>query len=326
MNKMTPRSKAASLSLDNLDVSSMPQRSVRASLGTAPGQAMQNVVLRGEMATMQAELDKFKGASPARRLDPNLVIRTKWANREEESFHDVEFKALKEEIEACGGNVQPIKVRNSKDRPGFFEIVFGHRRHQACLECGLPVLAMIEDLGDEQLFVEMDRENRQRKDLRPYEQGKMYAHALDEGLFPSAKKMSEAIGLHLGNIGLALKLARLPEEVLDAFPKRLDLQYRWASDLADAVEERGDEVKALALKIRAESPRPSAKEVFERLIRKEAQADPGAAAFKVQVAGGSGQKAVINVDPAANSISVSLKNIDARRASDLEALIKQFIA
>lgn len=36
------------------------------------------------------------------------------------------------------------------------------------------------DVDDQQMFVEMDRENRQRKDLRPYEQGMMYGHALKE--------------------------------------------------------------------------------------------------------------------------------------------------
>jgi ParB family chromosome partitioning protein len=110
----------------------------------------------------------------------------------------------------------------------------GHRRHQACLELGLPVFAVIEALDDQSLFVEMDRENRQRKDLRPYEIGLMYAKALDDGLFPSAKKLAEAVGIDLSQLGKALSLARLPQDVLGAFQSPLDLQYRWASELVPA--------------------------------------------------------------------------------------------
>ena len=80
--------------------------------------------------------------------------------------------------------------------PAFaYEIVFGHRRHRACLELGLLVVTLVKDLTEQELFEQMDRENRQRKDLTAYEQGEMYRHALDEGLYPSMRKLSESLGV-----------------------------------------------------------------------------------------------------------------------------------
>lgn len=317
--KATPRSKAASVDLGNLEDVQREQRGKRNMAGTAPGQAMQNSILR-------AELEQWNGASPVRHLDPKTVIRSKWANRHELSFHDDEFKLLKDDIENAGGNVQPIKVRPVIGKEGLFEVIFGHRRHQACLELGFPVLAMISDVADQQMFIEMDRENRQRKDLRPFEQGMMYAHALDEGLFTSAKKMAEAVGVDLGNLGRSLSLARLPKDVISAFESPLELQHRWSADLTNAIKDRAEDVIKVAKQIQKESPRPSAKEVFDRLVRKEATADATSTPHKVRLSGSAGQSGAITIDPASKSISVSLKNVDVARAQELEDLIKRFIA
>lgn len=62
-----------------------------------------------------------------------------------------------------------------------------------------------------------------------------YRRALDEGLFPSNKKMAEALGVDLGIVGKALTLAGLPVEVIDAFKSPLKIQYRFAKPLKDAL-------------------------------------------------------------------------------------------
>ena len=181
--KQTPRNKAALIDFNNLDKTPKERP---ASFATAPGQARQNSKLR-------TELEKWTGATPVRQIDPKQVERSKWANRHEQSYQDEEFKALKEDIQSSGGNVQPIKVRPLAGQKDRYEVVFGHRRHQACLDLDIPVLAMIAEVDDVELFIDMDRENRQRKDMRPYELGVMYNRALKEGIFPSAKKKSLAL-------------------------------------------------------------------------------------------------------------------------------------
>ena len=190
---------------------------------------------------LQNELKSWSDAYPAKKLDASLVMPSKWANRHCDSFDNLDFKALKADIESEGGNVQAIKVRPiPQTTPQKFEIVFGHRRHRACLELDLPVLAVIESISDQALFVQMDRENRQRADLKPYEQGEMYRKALDEGLYSSIRKLADAIGVKAPNVSVAIKIARLPSVVLDAFPSRLDIQYRWAVPLTDALDKDPD--------------------------------------------------------------------------------------
>ena len=180
-----------------------------------------------------AELRQWDGATVTRLIDTKVIVDSRYANRDQRSFSDASFQELKAEIESAGGNVQAIKVRPQKEG-GKFEIVFGHRRHRACLELGIPVLSMIENLDDKALFVEMDRENRNRKDLSAWEQGVMYKKALEEGLFPSLSKLCETSGCHKGNASTAISLAELPAEVVAAFPSPNDLQFRWAKPLKDA--------------------------------------------------------------------------------------------
>lgn len=126
-----------------------------------------------------------------------------------------------------------------------------------------------DDFGDLALFAEMDRENRARADLSPWEQGVMYKRALDDGLYPSQRQMAQHLGIDQGNLSKVVQLASLPEEVLEAFPSPLDLQHRWASHLHAAYERAPDETLAKAMAVRTAQPRPTAKEVFELLTATE---------------------------------------------------------
>jgi len=188
-----------------------------------------------KMDMMRSELDALRSANPVVKLHPGEIRASVWANRHPDSFKTDEFESLKQEIKSAKGNIQPIKVRvlsPDEAQGGFkYEIAYGHRRHRACYELGLDVAAMIEEMSPTELFVQMDRENRERANLRPYEQGLMYARALDGGLFSSLRKLAEETGVDPTNASKAIALARLPNAVLECFVSPLDIQYRWASDL-----------------------------------------------------------------------------------------------
>lgn len=278
-----------------------------------------------EAGHLKELLKEFEGSIPARRIDPKLIVRSKWANRHELSFEDAEFKALKEDIASQGGNVQPIKVRPLKGEQGKYEIVFGHRRHQACFELGLEVLTIIEELDEKHLFIEMDRENRQRKDLRPYELGSMYAKALDEGLFSSVRKLAEEVGFDQSQLGKALSLARLPTDVLKAFESPLDLQYRWVADLVRSIQTDPDQVLSIAKAIQKESPRPSSADVFKRitLIRGTV---PHVTAKDEDLQGVGDQKGVIAFNLKKRSVKINLSNIDPARFAEIRVAIKKLLS
>lgn len=241
---------------------------------TGPGALMAHLArdsdaLR-ENEQLRSELAAWAEAVPARKLDPTLIVPSSWANRHHDSYGGADFAALKEEIGAAGGNVQPIKVRPipTGANEGKFEVVFGHRRHRACMELGIPVLALVESIDDRSLFIEMDRENRQRADLRPYEQGLMYRRALESGLFSSMRKLAEEIGVPMSQVSKAHQIAALPSHVLEAFPSPLDIQFRWGQVLADAVKANPDGVAKVANELitrKGSGIRPTAIEAFELL-------------------------------------------------------------
>ncbi len=245
---------------------------------TGPGQMM---AFRSHMQEnnqrvdeLEGRLKDFEGSLPVKKLDPTKVHPSKWANRHTSSFATPEFAALRQDIESAGENVQPIKVRPKAGSAGEYEIIFGHRRHQACLAAGLYVNAIIEDQADKDLFVTMDRENRDRADLSPFEQGEMYRRALDEGLFPSLRALATEVNADPGNISKAISIARLPPNVLKAFPSPNDIQYRWGSQLQTALQKEPDAVIKRADGILEEAAPLSSMEVFERLTnqRKKAKA------------------------------------------------------
>jgi ParB family chromosome partitioning protein len=246
---------------------------------TAPGSMLhfmstQSAAIK-ESEGLKERLKQFDGSLPVRTLDPSTIRPSKWANRHDASFMTEDFQELKAEIASAGGNVQAIKVRPippgvaPSTPPGAapveYEIVYGHRRHRACLELGIPVAALIEGVSEQQLFVEMERENRARKDLSAWEQGQMYARALDIGLYPSNRKLADAIGRDLGDIGKALALARLPKTVIEAFSSPLDLQYRWSKPLSETQQKDPELLLARAREIKKQAGKLSAKEIFEHL-------------------------------------------------------------
>lgn len=278
-----------------------------------------------EAAHLKEQLTEFQGSLATKLIDPKRIVRSKWANRHELSFVGREFEGLKEDIRSQGGNVQPIKVRHLRDEPEKYEIVFGHRRHQACLELGIEVQAVIDDLDEKHLFIEMDRENRQRKDLRPYEIGAMYSKALDEGLFSSARKLAEEVGIDQSQLNKALSLARLPVDVLNAFESPLDLQYRWVADLVGAIQRDPDQILTIAKAIQSESPRPVSAAVFKRLT-KERGTVPHTFNKDEILEGADGQKGKLVFNGKKRSVRIDLANINPDRFSAIKTAIKKLLS
>ena len=270
MSKLTD--KAKSISFDDEDetpaAAPAPVDRPRTAMGAISASIAMGRGVEAENRDLRAKLERFEDATIVEFLDPKRIKPSRFANRHELSFAGAEFEGLKAEIQAAGRNVQPIKVRRvgqGGDGQDEYEIAFGHRRHRACLELGLPVAAIIEVLTDAQLFTEMERENRERQDLSPWEQGVMYKRAIDDGLFPSLRRLATSIGAQVGNVSTAIQLASLPVEVVDAFPSPLDLQFRWGAALKAALDKNPQEVLAQARDFAAMKPRLAAKEVLARL-------------------------------------------------------------
>jgi ParB family chromosome partitioning protein len=265
---------------------------------------------------LRLKLKAFDGALPVRlTLDPRAIRGSRWANRHEDAFSDADFQALKDDIASAGSNVQPVCVRRlapgapgvlngSTPEPGAeagYELVYGHRRHRACLELGLRVQAIVADLDDRQLFEAMERENRARKNLSAWEQGTMYRRALDEGLYPSQRKLAESLGVDISLVSKSLTLARLPDAVVRAFPSPLDIQFRWAQPLAEALQKDPDGVVSRAGQIRRAGAALGPAQVLDILVGRSAVpvlngSTPAGGPTRQVIEGADGRQAVLQRD------------------------------
>lgn len=154
----------------------------------------------------------------AEHLDPALIQAPPHQRfRVQAAFTDRVFVALKASIAHAGGNVQAIKVSRSTGTTatpaGALQRVFGGLRHQACLELGLPVLAVVEDdLPAQRALVELEASNAE---VSLFERGSLYGSALDAGLLPSTRRLADTLGRPLSEVAAAVAAARLPAEQLD---------------------------------------------------------------------------------------------------------------
>lgn len=280
-----------------------------ARMKTAPGSmaafmATQSAAVK-EADELRERLKAFDGARPVRMLDPQSVRPSRWANRHEHSFVDEAFAELKADIASAGTNVQPVSVRavpqvlngSTPEAAPQYEIVFGHRRHRACLELGLPLQAMVTELTDQELFEAMERENRARKNLSAWEQGTMYRRALDEGLYPSQRRLAEALGVDISLVSKSLSLARLPEAVVAAFASPLDIQFRWAQPLAEALQKDPEGVLLRASRIRKSGQAIPAAQVLAELIGASGRVVlNGSTPSRKVIEGHAGRRAVLTRD------------------------------
>lgn len=209
-------------------------------------------------------------------LDPRLIRAGTVPNRTKAAAFDQKlFRHLQASIALAGGNVQPIAVRRAPadDAGTVYEIIYGERRHQACLQAGLPVRALVqEDVDAAEDFLATFRENQGRADLAPWELGRQIAFALAHGYFSSQRKAALEIGRDVGDVSRALQLAALAPEVVAAFASPLDLQFRHAKPLTDAFKKAPEAVLTEALRIKAEGEVLAPGQVLERLV---AAADKG---------------------------------------------------
>lgn len=213
------------------------------------------------------DLKAWDGAKPMRVIDPHLVQRGPLANRDLINFSVAEFESFKQEIAESGGNVVPIKVRAKSGADGYlYELIYGHRRHQAALETSTPLLAIIDNLDDKAAYEEMERENRGHTKPSPWEQGASYDRALKSRLYPSARQCAVALGVDPSNMAKALILANLPTEIISAFHSPLAIQLRWGTALKAAVDADSANVIRRAQELQALEPRLPPKKVLDELV------------------------------------------------------------
>lgn len=300
-------------------------------VGLISGAMFETHRLEERVAELNQQVQQLTTERGAQRIDPLAIAQSHWANRHQDSFSGPAWEAFKGEIADAGGNVQPVKLRRLKQPKGEggqrLEIVYGHRRHRACLELGLPVLAVIDDeMDDQRLFVEMERENRGRENLSAWEQGRAYLRALEEGLFPSNIKLALAIGRDPSDVGKATRIAKLPQELTSAFQSPIQIQFQWAGDLERAFKEHPNAVLAVARSVGASQPRLGPVEVFKALTECLRAPGVGSSHPPRKLTLGPGKTAVVKTDAKGRTtIQLSAGTLPAAKLDALETALRKLL-
>jgi ParB family chromosome partitioning protein len=179
---------------------------------------------RMNISIPQAEAQTFQSGNLAADLSPrqsssensvsylliNQVVNNPKQPRQE--FEQLELNELAESIKSLGV-LQPILVRPSSEKPGFYEIVAGERRWRAAKIANLnQVPAIIQNLSDKQTLEISIVENVQRAGLNPIEEATAYDRLMLEFNL-GQKEVAERVGKDRTSIANITRLLKLPLEV-----------------------------------------------------------------------------------------------------------------
>jgi ParB family transcriptional regulator, chromosome partitioning protein len=132
----------------------------------------------------------------------------------------------------------PAIVRRLAGDPDFdYEIIAGVRRWwtvkwlRANHHPEFDFLVTVQKLTDEEAFRVSDVENRSRKDITDWERAQEYTKALVEFYDGAQSKMAEHLNISKSWLSRLIDVARLPQEIVEAFSDRHDITVRIARDL-----------------------------------------------------------------------------------------------
>jgi ParB family chromosome partitioning protein len=147
---------------------------------------------------------------------------------------DPDFRRLVESIGATGQQV-PILVRPHPTRSGAYQVAYGHRRLNACMELARGVKAIVRTLTDAELVVAQGKENAERRNLSFIERATFAAHLERQGF--ERATIQSALSVHPAELTRFLAVSRgIPVEIIQAIgPSPRAGRPRWM-ELAKLLE------------------------------------------------------------------------------------------
>lgn len=217
-------------------------------------------------------------------VDPARCRMWTGHNREYALLNEERCADLIESIKAQGRQEMPAIVRRVRGEPDFdFEVICGARRHWSISWLrshnypDFRFLVDIRELSDEEAFRIADIENRAREDLSDLERARDYLRALDAYYEGRQKVMAERINVTESWLSRYLDLARLPAELMVAFPNPQDLRIKHVTAIKPLLkpDDRRQRVFAEAAALSARSGGEGAPIAVPEIIRALAlAADP----------------------------------------------------
>lgn len=217
-------------------------------------------------------------------LDPKRIRHSALVSRSLLSLQesDPDLLELKEALKRDGQR-QPIGVREVVGDPNIeYELVFGHRRHAAALlldreiEGGFKINALIDAAAEDEgvLWLHQNSENAARRDLSAYETGQSFRLALDRGYAKDAQTLAQMVGISNATMTRYLQIARLPQEIVEAFGDPRVIALRWIDVITRALKADRAAVLSAARELASSAERSSPEVVLRTLLSAEAKSRP----------------------------------------------------
>jgi ParB family chromosome partitioning protein len=186
-------------------------------------------------------------------LDPTRVKVWEGNARSYRHLTEESCRELIDSILAEGGQKVPAVVRRIEGDPDHdYEVIAGTRRHwsiswlRANHYPDMQFLAQVAQLDDEAAFRLADLENRARADVSDLERARNYRVALASHYGNHQTRMAERLKLSKGWLSKMLKIATLPDTVVDAFASPAELALRPAYALAQLLDDPDGQPAILA--------------------------------------------------------------------------------
>ena len=213
-------------------------------------------------------------------VDPSRCRPWRLHNRDLDHLNEESCRDLIDAFLSAKKQRIPAIVRRLKDDPDYdFEIIAGVRRWwtvQWLREHHHPeyeYLVTIQNVSDEEAFRVSDIENRSRKDISDWERAKEYSRALEEFYDSNQSEMAEHLKISRSWLSRLLDVARLPAEIVNAFPDTHGITVRIARDIKPLTSEKrtldlmAAESRAIVAEREDLGTAMPAPEVAKRLIR-----------------------------------------------------------
>jgi len=163
-------------------------------------------------------------------------------------------------IESIGATQQneAAVARRTVDDPNFdFEIIVGMRRRYSCEYLNKPLKLVLRELTDQEAFVLMYSENKDRQDLMPMERARSVRRQLLQKIFPTQEALGQSIRVSKGMVTQMVRAAEM-------------LEHEWFTKLfASEIVIPVDPAYKLAMLIEAEPKAQAVMAAARNLVKRE---------------------------------------------------------
>jgi len=207
------------------------------------------------------------------------------------------------------GQLIPVLGRPLRGDPAYdYELIYGSRRLFVACHLNVQLRLEVRELSDRDAIIAMDIENRQRKEVSPYERGCSYLSWLRGGYFKSQDEMAQTLEVSASNVSRLLKLAQLPPVIVNAFESPFEICEAWGLDLHEAWQ-NPDQRRTVLKRARSLADQPDrvpAHKVFEVLLAGVERARRSGKNVRDEVVTGEGGEPLFRIRYQRRTISLLL--------------------